>query len=109
MPRALHASVRAARAVARDAAERYEARLDEARRHRLEIPESRAATLRALGDVEVAVRDYARVLRRLEVRPEHALVLVKSAVLACHAGEGWQPDALRDRLTSWFIGAYFAA
>jgi hypothetical protein len=108
IPRALHASARAARAAARAAAERYEERLDEARRHRLELPEARAATLEALGEVEAAVREYARVLRRLEVRPEHALVLVKGAVLASHACEGWQPDALRDRLTSWFIGAYFA-
>jgi hypothetical protein len=108
MPRALHASARAARAIARGAAERYEERLDEARRHRLEIPEARVATLHALADVEAAVREYSRVLRRLDVPPEYALVLVKSAVLASHAGEGWQPDALRDRLTSWFIGAYFA-
>ncbi len=77
-------------------------RMQQAARLRVE-----SATVRA--ELEAAVRAYTQVLRRVEMPPEQALMLVKEVVTTEISGVNSAKRTLMEDVARWCIDAYYAA
>jgi hypothetical protein len=101
--------VAAARARARSAAEEYvqlRRRVDASRTEAVEFCAQAALLGESLRD---SVAAYVSVLRRTEVPPERAIVLVKSAVVESDSYPDKHHRQAVEEAVRWAVDAYYAA
>ena len=98
-----------ARQRARAAAGRCARLLEDSEKHILDATRIREELAGVRVQLEESVRTYAQLLRRVDLPPERALVLVKDVVSLEIISAGSERRALTEAVTRWCIAAYYAA
>jgi hypothetical protein len=106
---ALRDRVAAARARARSAAEEYVQLCRRAEASKNEAREPCAQATLMSESLRDSVAAYVSALRRTEVPPERAIVLVKSAVLESDSYPDEHHRRVVEEAVRWAVDAYYAA
>lgn len=101
--------VAGARAQCRAAAEQYVQLRRKADAMRQEARELRAKAAELRDSLHASVTAYVAVLRRIEMPPERAIVLVKSAVIESESCPDKHHRHVLDEAVRWAVDAYYAA